>query len=143
VGEHRDLLAYLVRRLLENGANSSFVHQLADASVDVQALLASPLHPANAPALPRPVALYGFDGERGRKNSGGVDLACLAEREPLERAVADTQVDAVAAATNAEVDAAMQRLHATFPGWNATPLAARAQMLRRAADALESRLPEF
>ena len=34
VGEHRDLLAYLVRRLLENGANSSFVHQLSDPQVD-------------------------------------------------------------------------------------------------------------
>ena len=44
VGEHRDLLAYLVRRLLENGANSSFVHQLADPTVDVITLLTSPLH---------------------------------------------------------------------------------------------------
>src|SRR5205814_6645461 len=139
VGEHRDLLAYLVRRLLENGANSSFVHQLADASVDVQALLASPLHPANAPALPRPVALYGFDGQRGRKNSGGVDLACLAEREPLERAMAEPRADPVATATNAQVDAAMQRLHAAFPTWTSTPLAERAQMRRHAADALGSR----
>ena len=39
VGSHRDLLAYLVRRLLENGANSSFVHQLADESVGMDALL--------------------------------------------------------------------------------------------------------
>ena len=46
VGEHRDLLAYLVRRLLENGANSSFVHQLADAEVAPAELLASPLAPA-------------------------------------------------------------------------------------------------
>jgi hypothetical protein len=42
VGAHRDLLAYLVRRLLENGANSSFVHQLADASVALDELLVSP-----------------------------------------------------------------------------------------------------
>ncbi|MEL0521337.1 proline dehydrogenase family protein, partial [Neisseria gonorrhoeae] len=38
VGAHRDLLAYLVRRLLENGANSSFVHQLADESVGMDVL---------------------------------------------------------------------------------------------------------
>ena len=44
VGSHRDLLAYLVRRLLENGANSSFVHQLADESVGMGELLLSPLH---------------------------------------------------------------------------------------------------
>ena len=43
VGAHRDLLAYLVRRLLENGANSSFVHQLADPTVQVPELLGSPL----------------------------------------------------------------------------------------------------
>jgi RHH-type proline utilization regulon transcriptional repressor/proline dehydrogenase/delta 1-pyrroline-5-carboxylate dehydrogenase len=143
VGEHRDLLAYLVRRLLENGANSSFVHQLADEAVDVGALLASPLHPAAAPALPMPVALYGFDGRHGRKNSSGADLSCLAEREPLEHAVQGMRVDAVAQATSADVDAAMQRLHAAFPGWNGTPLGERAAVLRRAADALESRLPEF
>ena len=43
VGAHKDLLAYLVRRLLENGANSSFVHQMADPSVGLQELLISPL----------------------------------------------------------------------------------------------------
>jgi len=43
VGKHRDLLAYLVRRLLENGANSSFVHQLADESVGMDELLVSPM----------------------------------------------------------------------------------------------------
>jgi RHH-type proline utilization regulon transcriptional repressor/proline dehydrogenase/delta 1-pyrroline-5-carboxylate dehydrogenase len=139
VGEHRDLLAYLVRRLLENGANSSFVHQLADEAVDVQALLASPLHPAAAPALPLPVALYG----EGRANSKGVDLACLAEREPLEHAVEATQVERIAEAAATEVDAAMARLQAGFAAWNHTPLARRAAVLRRAAELLEARLPAF
>ncbi|HEX6703950.1 MAG TPA: L-glutamate gamma-semialdehyde dehydrogenase [Albitalea sp.] len=139
VGEHRDLLAYLVRRLLENGANSSFVHQLADESVDVHALLASPLHPAAAPALPLPVALYG----PRRANSRGVDLTCLAEREPLEQATEATQVERIAEATPAEIDAVMARLHAGHPAWNAIALATRAAILRRAADTLEARLPLF
>ncbi|HEY2926045.1 proline dehydrogenase family protein, partial [Piscinibacter sp.] len=143
VGEHRDLLAYLVRRLLENGANSSFVHQLTDEAVDIDALLASPLHPAAAPGLPAPAALYGWDGHQGRANSKGVDLACIAEREPLLRAVAATRVERIAEAGPAEVDAAMARLHAGFPAWNATPLAQRAAALRRAADALEARTAEF
>lgn len=143
VGEHRDLLAYLVRRLLENGANSSFVHQLADEAVDVQALLASPLHPAAAPALPLPVALYGWNGKQGRANSRGVDLACLAERAPLERAVATTQVEPIAEAAAADVASAMAQLQAGFAGWNHTPLAPRAAVLRRAAELLEARLPEF
>ena len=140
VGEHRDLLAYLVRRLLENGANSSFVHQLSDEAVDVDALLASPLVPAGLPGIAPPAALYAASG---RVNSRGVDLACLAERAPLDQAVASTTVPSVAQASAADVSAAMARLQAGFGAWNATPLMQRAAVLRRAADALEARLPEF
>jgi RHH-type transcriptional regulator, proline utilization regulon repressor / proline dehydrogenase / delta 1-pyrroline-5-carboxylate dehydrogenase len=146
VGEHRDLLAYLVRRLLENGANSSFVHQLSDEAVDVESLLASPLIPAAGVAIEPPVSLYGWSPRlpnQGRANSSGADLASLAERAPLDRAVATTTVPSIAEAANAEVDAAMGRLQAGFGAWNETPLAQRAATLRRAADALESRLPEF
>ncbi|MDE2161362.1 MAG: proline dehydrogenase family protein, partial [Burkholderiales bacterium] len=139
VGEHRDLLAYLVRRLLENGANSSFVHQLADETVSAETLLATPLAAADEPGLPLPVALYG----PGRANSAGVDLACLAQRAPLEAAVALARVDAVAPAGAAEVDAAMARLQAGHAAWNARPVAERAALLERAAAALERRLPEF
>lgn len=138
VGEHRDLLAYLVRRLLENGANSSFVHQLADPQVDVEALLASPLVPAAAPGLPMPADLYGT-----RRNSMGVDLAVPSQRAPLLAAVQSARLDPVAEASPAAVDTAMQRLHAAFPRWNARPLAERAAVLRHAAEALEARLPEF
>lgn len=139
VGEHRDLLAYLVRRLLENGANSSFVHQLADEAVDAETLLASPLVAAGAPGLPMPVALYGTR----RPNSRGVDLTSLAERTPLLQALAATQVEAVPPARAEQVATTMARLHQTWPDWNDTPLHERANVLRRAADLLESRLPEF
>jgi RHH-type proline utilization regulon transcriptional repressor/proline dehydrogenase/delta 1-pyrroline-5-carboxylate dehydrogenase len=140
VGEHRDLLAYLVRRLLENGANSSFVHQLSDEAVDVAVLLASPLVPAAAAGIAPPAALY---AATGRVNSTGVDLACLAERAPLDTAVANATVPTIPEATRAGVEAAMARLHQGFGAWNATPLAHRAATLRRAADALDARLPEF
>ena len=138
VGEHRDLLAYLVRRLLENGANSSFVHQLADPQVDVDALLASPLVPAAQPGLPMPGALYGT-----RPNSTGADLACLAQREPLMRAIESARIGSVKEANADEIAAIMQRLHAAHPRWNEVPLAERAATLRRAADALDARLAEF
>jgi RHH-type proline utilization regulon transcriptional repressor/proline dehydrogenase/delta 1-pyrroline-5-carboxylate dehydrogenase len=138
VGEHRDLLAYLVRRLLENGANSSFVHQLADPQVDVEALLASPLVPAAEAGLPMPAALYG-----ARPNSTGADLAVPAQRQPLLAAVANTRIEPVREATPAEIETEMQRLHAAFPRWSATPLEQRAAALRRAADALDARLAEF
>ncbi len=146
VGEHRDLLAYLVRRLLENGANSSFVNQLADDSIDVDSVLASPLVPATECALATPVSLFGWRDDapaHGRRNAMGVDLTCLADRAPLLRAIELAQVDAMPEATAVEVNAAMFRLHATHAAWCATPLAERAAVLRRAADALEARLPEF
>ena len=139
VGEHRDLLAYLVRRLLENGANSSFVHQLADEHVSAETLLASPLAPSTARALPMPLALYGPT----RPNSAGVDLACLAQRAPLDAAVASTPVPPMAMHSAGDVDVAMRRLHAGFDTWSSRPLAERAALLRRAADLLEERLPAY
>ena len=76
VGIHRDLLAYLVRRLLENGANSSFVSISADASVPVENLLRRPgdivgsADRARHAGLPRPAALYGTE----RRNSRGLEF---------------------------------------------------------------------
>ena len=77
VGTHETLLAYLVRRLLENGANSSFVNQIVDENISIDHLIKSPfdtiaeqgihLHPA----LPLPRNLYGKD----RLNSQGVDFS--------------------------------------------------------------------
>ncbi|MEO7854225.1 MAG: L-glutamate gamma-semialdehyde dehydrogenase, partial [Rubrivivax sp.] len=142
VGEHRDLLAYLVRRLLENGANSSFVHQMADDSVSIDALLASPLHAIDEVAIVAPVALYGAE----RRNSLGADLAVAAMRRPLHEAVdalAAEGVEAVAPGTAADGVAAMARLQSSFIGWRATPVAQRAAVLRRAADVLEQRMPQF
>ncbi|MDE2456186.1 MAG: proline dehydrogenase family protein, partial [Burkholderiales bacterium] len=139
VGEHRDLLAYLVRRLLENGANSSFVHQLADPSLTPEELLVSPLEPVADPDLPLPQALYGA----GRPNPPGVDLACIPMREPLLRALKAVRVEAVEPATDSELQAAMARLQSGFEGWSARPLEERAGRIACAADLLEARLPEF
>jgi len=143
VGEHRDLLAYLVRRLLENGANSSFVHQLADAGVDVERLLASPMTTARPPAFPMPAHLYPVDHGLQRRNSTGADLAVIAERAPLDAAIAAAVVPKVAEATGEEVAAAMTRLDAGFEGWNERPVDERAAIIRRAGDLLDARLAEF
>ncbi|WP_428420982.1 L-glutamate gamma-semialdehyde dehydrogenase [Methylibium sp.] len=139
VGEHRDLLAYLVRRLLENGANSSFVHQLADPQVDVDALLASPLQAAPEPGQPSPLQLYGS----ARRNALGVDLSITAARAPLLAAVAATRVPEVPETPAPEIDATMRRLHAGQVAWSDTPLAERAAALLRAADRLEAELPAW
>ncbi len=76
VGAHRDLLAYLVRRLLENGANSSFVNQIVDTSVPAATVAADPfdcwenLPNRDSPAIRQPADLYAPE----RRNSRGWDL---------------------------------------------------------------------
>jgi RHH-type proline utilization regulon transcriptional repressor/proline dehydrogenase/delta 1-pyrroline-5-carboxylate dehydrogenase len=90
VGGHRDLLAYLVRRLLENGANSSFVHQLADERLTEAEILADPVAKIAAvggkrhPSIPLPVDLFGAGGHR---NSAGLDLSDVGTLEATVAAV--------------------------------------------------------
>ncbi len=83
VGTHETLLAYLVRRLLENGANTSFVNRIADQSISLQELVADPVSSIERmatqeggfglphPRIPLPRDLYGSE----RANSAGIDMA--------------------------------------------------------------------
>jgi len=138
VGGHRDLLAYLVRRLLENGANSSFVHQLADEQLSEAELLADPVEKIAAvggtrhPSIPMPEALFG-----AWKNSGGIDLAERTVLAETAMAIAAKPLPAAPASAEGDVRAAIDRAAAAFAGWSATPLATRAAILERLADLLE------
>jgi len=74
VGVHRDLLPYLVRRLLENGANSSFVNKVFDPAIEPEVLAADPIELSLVqrgphPSIPLPSAIY-----TPRRNSAGLDL---------------------------------------------------------------------
>src|SRR5205814_4218403 len=112
-----------VRRLLENGANSSFVHQLADESVGMDQLLVSPLHLEPRPSLPLPPRLYGAQ----RKNSLGLDLTVPTMRAPLLAAYETlVAVPAVTPSVAGHVDAAVARSRAAYPAWCETPVARRA-----------------
>ncbi len=103
VGSHEDLLPYLVRRLLENGANTSFVNRIADAGLPVDAVIADPVETLAAtaaksdPRIPLPRDIYAAT----RINSAGLSFA-----DPLARA---------------ELERAMQP-HIAAPGWAAMPL---------------------
>lgn len=118
VGTHETLLAYLVRRLLENGANASFVHRIADPSVSVEELIADPVDMARAlPVLGEkheqitlPDALFGAS----RKNSAGLDLS----NETVLSALGETLRSGVAVA------------------WSATPLLADGEGAGVARDVL-------
>ncbi len=93
VGGHETLLAYLVRRLLENGANTSFVHQLVDDKIPIEELIADPVAEAGRlggaphPLIVLPGDLFGAE----RKNSKGLDLSDIGPRSRLERAIGESQ----------------------------------------------------
>jgi RHH-type transcriptional regulator, proline utilization regulon repressor / proline dehydrogenase / delta 1-pyrroline-5-carboxylate dehydrogenase len=98
VGGHEDLLAYLVRRLLENGANTSFVNRLADEHEPVEVIIRDPVQTAererergshsDAGDLPRPAAIFGPLDEQYRRNSAGLPLSEPSVRGPLLAAMA-------------------------------------------------------
>jgi RHH-type transcriptional regulator, proline utilization regulon repressor / proline dehydrogenase / delta 1-pyrroline-5-carboxylate dehydrogenase len=147
VGSHRDLLAYLVRRLLENGANSSFVALAADETVPVATLLRRPAEligtPENArhPNIRLPIELF----QPQRQNSRGIEFGERAALNDLVSAVAASHpaaggiVDATAQAAGDAVVAA----RAGFHSWSRTPAQARAAILEKAATLLEQRRARF
>jgi RHH-type proline utilization regulon transcriptional repressor/proline dehydrogenase/delta 1-pyrroline-5-carboxylate dehydrogenase len=140
VGAHRDLLAYLVRRLLENGANSSFVHQMADESVNMQELLISPLRLESVSSLPMPIDLFGAHAG-ARRNSTGLDLTVPSMRAPLLAALATTPVPQVAPSDGVQVARAFETSHASYAAWSNTGVSQRAAILRRAADDMLAQTP--
>jgi len=94
VGSHEHLLPYLVRRLLENGANTSFVNRLVQAEASIDDIVADPVHVARAlgdavhhPRIPLPRDLYAPE----RANSRGTNLASAHELERLAGALAATR----------------------------------------------------
>ncbi|WP_150291545.1 trifunctional transcriptional regulator/proline dehydrogenase/L-glutamate gamma-semialdehyde dehydrogenase [Sphingobium estronivorans] len=169
VGTHETLLAYLVRRLLENGANSSFVNRIADPLVPVEELIADPVEIVRAMARPGahhdqialPADIY-----PDRRNSAGIDLsdeAALADLtvalqqsatvawtaapeggEGAPRPVCNPadhrdRVGTVTEASPEQAAAAVRR--ASGSDWNDVPVADRAATLDRAADAMQARMP--
>ncbi|MEP4485058.1 MAG: bifunctional proline dehydrogenase/L-glutamate gamma-semialdehyde dehydrogenase PutA [Halioglobus sp.] len=170
VGIHADLLAYLVRRLLENGANSSFVNNIVDENIPVESLLEDPVELARSwtnasnPQIASPAELYGSE----RPNAAGFDLTdCVALEQarsamqttlaslPLNFATSDAQLDIRNPADHAELvgtvsldDArsmttALERTSGAFDAWQATDVKERARLLFALADALETHRDEL
>ncbi|WP_085808581.1 trifunctional transcriptional regulator/proline dehydrogenase/L-glutamate gamma-semialdehyde dehydrogenase [Sphingomonas sp. TZW2008] len=173
VGTHETLLAYLVRRLLENGANSSFVNRIADPEVSIADLVADPVaivRAADTPghkhaAIALPANLY-----PDRRNSAGLDLAdertlaALAEtmqaaaHAQWHAAPADGQgtprpvrnpadhrdiVGTVVEASPAQAAAAARTAARFAPIWSQKAPSDRAKMLDLAAETMQARMPEL
>ena len=175
VGEHKDLLAYLVRRLLENGANTSFVNRFMDEEVPVAEIVRDPISEIERlgsyahSRLPLPAALYG-----NRRNSRGIDLGNPPQVEALRQELSASralrpvagpiingnlaagtthpitnpsdrrdQVGSSRDATPAEIAKAFEAGAAAQPEWNARGGEARAAVLDKASELLESGRADF
>ena len=147
VGSFTDLLPYLVRRLLENGANTSFVHQISDPAVPLEKLVADPVEElpdpyAPDPRIPLPRELY-----PDRLNSVGLDLSRQDILETLRECIrADRQGEpstAVETTAREELDFSIARACAAFDSWSRVPVGERSAALERAAAIMEERMHEL
>ncbi|MGP6088904.1 bifunctional proline dehydrogenase/L-glutamate gamma-semialdehyde dehydrogenase PutA [Antarctobacter jejuensis] len=178
VGAHQDLLAYLVRRLLENGANSSFVNQIVDPDIPAETISADPVSQMEklgdqiaSPTIRQPADLFAPErpNSKGyRINEPASILPLLAAREQFADATwsatpmiaggrastgpvrevyspADKKrlVGTVQEATSEDVAAAIEAAEEGFKAWSATPVADRANVLRRLADLYEDNIAEL
>lgn len=170
VGTHRDLLAYLVRRLLENGANSSFVNQLLDADVPAEHLAADPIEALDQPApyiraLCPPADLFQPERHNSRgfdvQNEGDIALIDSA-RAPFAKTLwqaAPLISGKVSALAQHEIhdpatgelvghvadasDHDIEVALAAARDWSGGDVGCRAEILERASDLIEDRHGEF
>ena len=177
VGRHRDLLAYLIRRLMENGANTSFLNQLMDKNTPVDALLTDPIVSAKQAegkpndAIPVPKRLYvgrwrnsmGLDAEYHQQHEAlSAELAAFSEihwragpivkqsnishlekQTIVEPAATHITVGEAIQADEALVDTAMHHAKEAFETWSVTPVKERCEILKRAADLIETHRTEL
>ena len=143
IGAYKDLLAYLIRRLLENGANTSFVHRLYDCNVSLETLLEDPVQQAGDELMREHPNIQPAEGLfQPRVNSVGLDLSNPAEVLPLYRARRQylNRVPALRS-DRLNVQQTMQRAAVAQTLWSELDVAERAQCLRRLADLLQQQLP--
>ncbi|MBI3446700.1 MAG: bifunctional proline dehydrogenase/L-glutamate gamma-semialdehyde dehydrogenase PutA [Magnetospirillum sp.] len=167
VGSYQELLPYLVRRLLENGANSSFVSRLADEEIPAHVVAADPLE-ALGRVTPALVALPSDLFAPQRRNSAGLDLTSSVRLTELDQALAAVSLPVRAAplvggeergdgiwaprldpadhrrtigeaceATSAHLAQALALARQSFAAWDEQAGAARAVILERAAELME------
>lgn len=164
VGAHKDLLAYLVRRLLENGANSSFVNQIVDENVPPEEVAADPIESfdetfsdVESAIIRKPSEIFAPD----RQNAFGWDLGDLDQLERLEEKIkaktifwkskhlAGAEQPVVNPATLKKIgtvrfatEIEAQDLAGSVVPWN-SPVKERSKILRKVADLYENNAEEL
>ncbi|MFW0102641.1 MAG: bifunctional proline dehydrogenase/L-glutamate gamma-semialdehyde dehydrogenase PutA [Coxiella-like endosymbiont] len=173
VGYYEDLLPYLVRRLLENGANSSFVNRIVDQTVPISQIIQSPFQKVELlkkipnPKIPLPKNIFGKE----RMNSVGTDLSNFSElmslNEDIKKALNKTweaspflremkngqpvfdpsdnrrQIGVIELADASDVKEAIEVASLAFSAWDQKGIIVRAAILRRMADLLEEHQAEL
>lgn len=141
LGNHNDLLPYLVRRLLENGANSSFINRFLDDDIDPRELALDPITLAGRyddsrnRKIPLPAHLY-----PDRPNASGMDVQNPCHLREIESVVKDfnLSIDKDDKKISADaVETALNAATAAQPAWDALGGEARSQILRAIAQQLE------
>ncbi|MBY0293348.1 MAG: L-glutamate gamma-semialdehyde dehydrogenase [Alphaproteobacteria bacterium] len=143
VGTGQNLLPYLVRRLLENGANTSFVHKVYDASLSLEEKIGDPWaffeshSPDHHPQIPLPKDIYG----KMRKNSQGFDLSNRKVVSLLKQEIEQEKgsYGTVREATTKDLSKALEMASSHWKSWDSTCADKRAEILNRAADFIEDR----
>lgn len=143
VGEHDQLLPYLVRRLLENGANSSFVNRIIDEKIPIEDLIQNPSLKTQSlvqrahPKIPDPKNLYG----NLRPNARGLDLNNPQEIDPvledIEKSFIQIFAQPLPETPSSELDNILQAAHQASQEWNQVNVDTRVQYLQKAAELLE------
>lgn len=156
VGSHENLLPYLVRRLLENGANSSFVNKLyayisdrKNQDLEDLGLLRDPVAEARLsetkrhPKIPMPSEIYA----PSRKNSVGLDIKYDHDLKPIrdkiEKEYKHFNLSEFPYADANYIKGSVQKAVQAYPQWNKTPSSQRAEILNKIADLYEEHLPSL
>jgi RHH-type proline utilization regulon transcriptional repressor/proline dehydrogenase/delta 1-pyrroline-5-carboxylate dehydrogenase len=141
VGAHEDLLPYLVRRLLENGANTSFVNRILDERLPPEQIIMDPIaevdrtHPAAEPRIALPEHLFGSQ----RPNSRGVNFADGAEvRRLLAECAAASVMPPLDPASPEDIERALNIASDAQRPWSRRGAEERARILETAADLFET-----
>jgi RHH-type proline utilization regulon transcriptional repressor/proline dehydrogenase/delta 1-pyrroline-5-carboxylate dehydrogenase len=144
VGSYEDLLPYLVRRMLENGANTSFVQQIRDVSTPINDLIHDPIYAARTitnhkhASIPLPRDLYGVH----RLNSHGIDLSHSETRDKFLSEIEQVKID-LNSSPQISIDQLFLNARAAHEIWDRTDSNIRANYIRSIADLIEQNTPAF
>ncbi len=143
VGDYKSLLPYLVRRLLENGANNSFVQQIENPNIDLSSITQSPFERVKKNSshhntlIPYPKNIFHHE----RENASGINLSNINEVTKLDFAFSEFQnadnMPTIKLATLDEINTALSLAKLAYPSWSNSTVSVRIECLMNLAELIE------